>query len=230
MKTRTLEDLGTRLDRALAWRLRELAALRSAVKTSRGVAQDLQIRAGVALLYAHWEGFVKEAAHAYVSFVDGQRVRCGQIASCFVAAWLRGRLEQTRQSDKVRFGVDTVETLRASENDVVRLPNKGVVRTRANLTSDVLLDILTMLGLSYRPYELMAKRIDTVLVKSRNEVAHGEMALMRSVEFLSLEEDIRGLILHFRNQIENAAATNSFMRTMVASECLSDSNSRPASS
>ena len=62
MKLRSADQLLTLLDNEMAWRLKEMHELRSAVKAAKGTNIDTHIRAGVAMLYAHWEGFVKAAA------------------------------------------------------------------------------------------------------------------------------------------------------------------------
>lgn len=69
MKIRTLGQLQDALDSEMSWRLKEIADLKSNVKSTSGLARSTLIRAGTALLYAHWEGFIKAASSAYVLFL-----------------------------------------------------------------------------------------------------------------------------------------------------------------
>jgi RiboL-PSP-HEPN len=59
-KIRTLEQLQLTLDDELTWRKRELAVIKSLV-TARSSTEltNCHIRSGIALIYAHWEGFIK---------------------------------------------------------------------------------------------------------------------------------------------------------------------------
>ena len=41
-------------------------------------------RAGVALLYAHWEGFTKEACQAYLEFVVKRKLKYGEMSDAFI--------------------------------------------------------------------------------------------------------------------------------------------------
>ena len=56
MPVRDQTELMNRLDRELAWRKRELTTLAFAVADANPVTA---LRAGICLLYAHWEGFIK---------------------------------------------------------------------------------------------------------------------------------------------------------------------------
>ena len=69
MKIRTENDLQDAIDSELAWRKRELSAVRSNIASARKFAKDTAIRAGIALLYAHWEGSIKNVAAYYLEYV-----------------------------------------------------------------------------------------------------------------------------------------------------------------
>jgi MAE_28990/MAE_18760-like HEPN len=55
--------------------------------------QKSLIRAGVALLYAHWEGFVKKVADLYYEFVGYQRCTLAELNDCFVSIALKQEME-----------------------------------------------------------------------------------------------------------------------------------------
>ena len=68
MSNRTPEDLNRYLQDELAWRRKELHEYHSLVKTAETKrAQLLFVRGAIAILYAHWEGFVKAAGEAYIA-------------------------------------------------------------------------------------------------------------------------------------------------------------------
>lgn len=58
-KLRTLPELMSALSDELVWRQTEIVNLRMEAATAKELARKAILRAGVALAYAHWEGFVK---------------------------------------------------------------------------------------------------------------------------------------------------------------------------
>jgi len=61
VKIRTTEQLVDGVSTEISWRRKELTDLKSLVQKMAGVRsrEDTITRAAFALLYAHWEGFVK---------------------------------------------------------------------------------------------------------------------------------------------------------------------------
>lgn len=93
MSIRTLEHLSDALARDLAWRKKELAALRFACKaTKQKDTLNGLYRSSVAMLYAHWEGFIKNASAAYLEYVHFQRLRLAELAPNFAAVAARSML------------------------------------------------------------------------------------------------------------------------------------------
>lgn len=73
-KVRTLSDLSDAMDAEFAWRKKELHTVKSAVIANEKTAnRDTYIRSAVAMLYAHWEGFIKNAGTFYLEFVSQQK-------------------------------------------------------------------------------------------------------------------------------------------------------------
>jgi MAE_28990/MAE_18760-like HEPN len=64
-KLRTLSLLQDYLDGELAWRIKELADMKYSVKKAESDRKRTVIRASLALLYAHWEGFIKNCQHQF---------------------------------------------------------------------------------------------------------------------------------------------------------------------
>ena len=79
MKIRTTNDLQDAIDHEMAWRKHELSTIRANVVSSRRHAKETAIRAGVALLYAHWEGAIKNIATYYLEYVAMQGLSYGQL-------------------------------------------------------------------------------------------------------------------------------------------------------
>ncbi len=88
------------------------------------------------------------------------------------------------------------------------------VETKSNLSSEVLKEITYILGLDYEEYETEAKVIDEILLKNRNEVAHGKYSVIDVEQFIELHKTIIHLLDLFSNQISNAASTKAYKRTI----------------
>jgi hypothetical protein len=86
------------------------------------------------------------------------------------------------------------------------LPWKTAINTKSNLNSEVLRQITATLGLDYADYVTKEKLIDEKLLRTRNEVAHGQYLLIGYQQYVSLHDEVLGLIQLFFNQVDNAAS------------------------
>ncbi|NJL59075.1 MAG: hypothetical protein HC887_04920, partial [Desulfobacteraceae bacterium] len=69
MKVRSKEELIDCLNESSKPRKRELISLNEMIGKGRKHEKIIACRSAIMLSYAHWEGFVKEGAIAYVSYV-----------------------------------------------------------------------------------------------------------------------------------------------------------------
>ncbi len=174
---------------------------------ARGPAEDMLLRAGIALLYAHFEGFVKGACEAYVAYVSRQQVEFELLAPGLRALALRGELQTATDAKTMRVWIPFVQLLEDSRGKPLALPKTGAVRTRSNLSSTVLLDILASVGVDCGPYELKGNLIDKELVDRRNKIAHGRHETSTTAEFEELLREVAGMMNTLRGQLGNAAQT-----------------------
>ncbi len=87
MKIKTLEKLQDTIDAEMGWRKRELTAIKYNIQEARKFAKDTALRAGVAMLYAHWEGAIKNIAYYYLSYVSGLKLPYSKLKPNFYAIW-----------------------------------------------------------------------------------------------------------------------------------------------
>ncbi|MCK5523482.1 MAG: hypothetical protein KAI83_10150 [Thiomargarita sp.] len=57
-KLRTISDIQNHLDNELRWRIQEIANLKKVIPLVDSIQTRSLLRAGIPILYAHWEGFV----------------------------------------------------------------------------------------------------------------------------------------------------------------------------
>lgn len=189
----------------LGWRRKELQYLKALAE--KGVASAALTRAAVALLYAHWEGFVKTAASAYIEHVRLQQLRLSELKPNFVALGARKYAEVAGQGGRWKFQIEFCEFVRSSSAVVASWPKGWTVDTGANLSTKVFQDIVAIVGASYRSeFQIAEKPTIERLLELRNAVAHGDYLGVDLTEFGRLHDKIDELLVLFCNDLDNAAA------------------------
>ena len=199
------------LDDDLAWRRKEVIELRSIARSAKAKKADVHVRAGVAMLYAHWEGFIKNASNAYVVFVSALGIKTRELQDSFVALSMKAKLAQMDDSGKSSVAVPAIAHLMSILDKPALLPAAGITAD-GNLKSEVFVNIAGWLGIDVARYTARFNLIDETLLASRNKIAHGEYLNISPQRFDSLAEEIMELMIWFKTDLENAAACRSFQR------------------
>jgi hypothetical protein len=212
MSINTVNQLYDALSSSLAWRIKELHQVKEFVRTSSAspTKQDVAIRAGVALLYAHWEGYIKEAATDYVEFVARQDVKYEELAANFVAIAMKGMLNQATQTNKATIYNKVAEFFLSGLSQKCSFSWENVIRTDSNLSSTVLREIVHSIGVDYSGFETKANLIDETLLHTRNSVAHGQYLTVSKEQFRELYDEVIQMLRLFQNLVTNAAASGTY--------------------
>jgi hypothetical protein len=211
MSIRTLEDLQDKLDEEFAWRKRDLGDAVILISKSQGTKkQDFHIRASVTMLYAHWEGFLKAISISYLEFVSNAGLSNSDLADNFM-----GIIARKVYARATSGGTSSafIELARFFRNDMLAramLPFRDTIKTMSNLNSDVLREIVLLLGLDYSRFSTSEKLINETLLKNRNNIAHGAYMPLKEGEYLELHLTIVSLMTDFSNQIVNAATLETY--------------------
>lgn len=216
MKIRTSSSLMAHLDDEMAWRLKELHELRSAVESAKGKNIDAHIRAGLSMLYAHWEGYVRSAANSYISYVAHRGDRNDRLMPCFVALGMKSSLGTFEETGKAPKAVAFVNFFLAQMDKPANLPKADGISTESNLSSAVFANIASWIGIDISRYAARFNLIDESLLKSRNGIAHGEYLSVTQERFHILMTEILELMRWFKTDIQNAAATEAFLLSKAA--------------
>ena len=200
------------LDQDMAWRIKEVHQFKTTVDSASGKNIDAHIRAGVSMLYAHWEGFIKGAANAYVNYVSYRANRNCDLSPCFVALGMKARLASANSSSKSEVVINAVNYLIDEMNQPIRLPRSDAISAESNLNSTVFLNIVGWIGIDATPYSTRFPLIDTTLLESRNHIAHGEYLSITAERFYNLIEEILEMLRWFKTDIENAVVRKAFLR------------------
>ncbi len=217
MSIRTIDDLTDKLARELIWRKKELSDLKYYIDIPSDYSRRKVLgRCGVAILYAHWEGFVKLAGRYFLEYIAMQRLSNKQLHPNLLTLSMRKQVNFASHTLKAsQFGVIanfflTQMPSRAS------IPYKTAIDTESNLSSGVLREITWCLGLDYTPFETREKFMDSSLLGKRNFVAHGEAMDVDPGEYEEMRVGVISMMTNLKTQIENSAIQKSYMKPTIS--------------
>lgn len=213
-KVRTGTQLLKSLDDDLGWRVKEITALRSAIRTASGPNQTAILRAAIPILYAHWEGYIKFAAITYCGYLSSLNLRFAEIKQSFSGlkglAYVKTLHAITK---RVFVASELLGHLNSIDAQVVEMPIERHVSNVGNLNFDVFEQITEFLALDIAGYSAKKILIDESLLKMRNEIAHGEYLLIDAEGFETLSDEILDIIRQFKTDVQNAVALKAYLRT-----------------
>lgn len=209
-KIRTISQLQDSLDQGFSWRLKEIADMKVTVKGNSSLGQATSIRAGVPLLYAHWEGFVKQASQDYLNFVSCQRLTYGDLANCFVVFGAKKHLAGIAGSRKASINIEAVDFFRRCASERADLVLSNAINTKSNLNSDIFENIAMSIGVPVTPYDAYYNLINESLLARRNKIAHGEYLDLSADDFRGLSDEVIKLLRMYKTDIENLASVSAF--------------------
>lgn len=216
MELRTLDGFEAHLTEDLKWREHELTTWEQLVAQARKHEKYGLLRGGGALLYAHWEGYVKEACRAYIEYVSRKGLKVNQLSSPFVAISLRTIFGVGEASKNARDHIMVVEMARnaATATDSVYLPyDRAMVRTNANLSFDRYLDIMASVGCNGALHEIHRIQI-TRLLRARNDIAHGQHEEIELDDWRQMYRSVKVILRDLRTQLQNAASTEAYKMSL----------------
>jgi hypothetical protein len=209
----TAEGFVDRLDSEFAWRQKELTSLLTEAVTASPALQPLRLRAAVALLYAHWEGFVKTAADLYVDYVASKRLLDCDLNDGLRVLALRPRMRKTCEGGNVAAMSALVAYMSKGLPGRARVPKDSFSKRIANLTASDFKRIVHLLGLDSTLYDsLNDSLVDIDLLECRNHIAHGQHRCPHPEDYPQLHEDVVRVLRTFKDQLENAAVLGTYRR------------------
>lgn len=210
---RTLIQLQDALDSEMSWRIKEIGAFKVASK-SGSPEKKFFIRAGVALVYAHWEGFIKTSSEKYLNFVHNRGHRYCELKSCFAVFGLKSKLQMLATSRKSSPNIEAFDFILSEMEQPAYMQMSSAIDTESNLTSKVFTNIATSLDIDMERYTTKFNLIDESLVNRRNKVAHGEYMDLGGREFGELVDEILQLMRDYKTDLLNAASTEAYKRPL----------------
>lgn len=206
MKIRTIEKLQDVLDDDFAWRKKELINFQMMIHSTKN---RTICRMGLALLCAHFEGFIKKSANYYIVFVASQNLKISELKINFAAISCKGSFNSYCETNKISLYSSILHNfLDCYENRNFRVhysQESSIIKTGGNPLSLVFKEILNSIGLDFSIYETKQKYIDTDLLSNWHGIVHGEKVFISEAEFDETLRNILEIMELFKNQILDAA-------------------------
>ncbi|MFZ6842979.1 MAE_28990/MAE_18760 family HEPN-like nuclease [Undibacterium sp. RuTC16W] len=169
------------LDNDLAWRKKEISELQMLCKSN---VNEILLKSLLLMLYAHWEGFIKNSSKQYLAYVSGLRIDIGALTLNYKTISMKGIIAQcyeTRDKPSLHNELDFVERFIEKDNAKFQLgsnlskeKDKSIIDTRDNLSSEVFFNLCKVVGFSEKSCIRTKKRLlDEHFLNNRNAISHG---------------------------------------------------------
>jgi len=210
MKVRTINELQTKLDFDISWRKKELIDYRFVVEKNKSSTQIIPlVRGGIALGYAHWEGFIKTSSAIYISYITTKKIPNERLKSNFIAL---SYLRKLNRGKSIQECINLIDEILFNATKPCKILDKDVIDTKSNLKYVVLKEILDSLGLDESFFSSKENFLDKKLVEPRNDIAHGTYRDLTFEDYKIVYDNIIPLMEHYKTLIENSVALRQYIR------------------
>lgn len=210
MKVRSLIELQDKLDADIQWRKKELIEYKFIVEEYKRTTQLVPlIRGGIALGYAHWEGFIKIASSLYVNYISTIKIPYSYIQTNFVTLSYLKRLNKAKS---IQECLDLVDELLFDTTKPCKINDKNIIDTKSNLNFNVLNEIISLLGLDISFFRENENFLNKKLVEPRNDIAHGTYRDVSYDDYEIVYSNIIPLMEHYKTLIENMSVEKKYRR------------------
>lgn len=169
------------------WRKREISDLILIAEESENA---VLFKSFLLLLYAHWEGYIKKSCKSYLYFISKSDLKFCDLTDNFKAILMK-EMGKVLDSSKYNLTIenelqfinklDNLSNLKVSKKLKINLhseKDKSYINTQDNLSTNVLRNILNLVGLEYKEqYDLKKSLIDIKFLGNRNSIGHGNLEI-----------------------------------------------------
>ncbi len=212
MKIKSKEELIDIIATDLGWRKKELTTLYNNVLTSNSKNISTALRCGSVMLYAHWEGFIKNSAENYLTYVKFRSLNLNQVNSNILALSLKQKITEFSETRKATKHVEFLEFMQNNLNEKACFSETDSIKTNSNLNSSILKEIFATIGLEITEYELKSNLIDKQLLKNRNDIAHGNQPPINKEEYEILHVEIVSMLDNIYTDFCNSVILEKFKK------------------
>lgn len=209
-KNRDLNELQDSIDREYSLRISELSFLKEKLYPFSHLESKIYARTLIILLYAHWEGFIKNISQYYIQYIYHQNHLSKELTYGLVTISNLKELNSYIES-KVSLKIKSLRTILENFDSKAQIPYDYIIATYSNLNTDVLTEICLIIGIDEKKYSLKKGIIDQQLLKNRNDLAHGELISIDPKEAEEIYDKIINIINEFKNDVLNYASMKKYL-------------------
>lgn len=209
-KPRSISQLQECLDDEFAWRRVEIHEIKREIKSSKDIRKKTLLRAAVPLVYAHWEGFIKAATSAYVSYITSTGRQFGELKPCFLGIPSKNEIALIQESKKPFSISSAVQSILRKQKEKAIIDFDSYFKKIGNINHELFIELLKSLDLYSSKYDSLQDLIDEGLLATRNRIAHGDYLLIDEIAFEQLTNEVVLLLRDVKTDIENCASLASY--------------------
>lgn len=214
VKIRDIEQLEEVLMGDLAWRKKEMLSLKLLIENDK-VNETILLRAGMALLCAHFEGFIKKASNCYIGYVAEQKLKYEELRSSFAALKMDKEFTSCAKSEKNSVHsklLNKYKALGGTRFEEKYDLDKPYISTHSNPKMDELREIMSILGIESDIFETKANYIDSSLLANRHKVVHGDKTEFDKDDFLNTFNIIMQLMENYQQLIIESIESKKYLK------------------
>ncbi len=216
-KPYTKEALSTIFDSDLVWRRKELSDLKQAIRSADEYGRPVLLRALIAMIYAHWEGYAKECATRYFQYLTLRKKPYSDYKRQFYVNSFLIRLEALYQSKlSIRERCSLINSILDGASGRFSYIHEKLIDTRSNLGTDVMRDICEICDVDSSHFESKRFFLDVLILKRRNAIAHGHQEFIHNDEVDGIVSEILALMAHFSTLLENKVYQGDYLSETAA--------------
>ena len=212
-KLGSVDDFSTYLTEEFNWRVKEISDVRRAADDqSRGYETGVR-KAALALTYAHWEGYVKFSAEAYLKYISARKFRYDQLTSQFAAIEVPKIIRKAiSDGSGVAAGITFIERMSGLMQETYRDSKTTYLPVEGNLNFERFCEVCSICGVDHRKILEDGTFLDSRVLAVRNKIAHGSSITVSSIELREAGDFVIDRLRAFRNEIELAVISKKFAR------------------
>lgn len=215
MKLKTIQQLSNALNDEITWRKREIIELRMQAARKDSMTHKTILRAGVAVLYSHWEGFVKASSELLLNYISNQKLKNSELSEVYVVQSFKSHLSTLADTKNSGVALESLRFILDKMEESSSINHKNYVNTESNLSSEVFDRIASSIGVDVSKYMHLYPFIDESIVNKRNYIAHGEFMDVNLDEYKRISDRVFDLIRQYKDDIENIAVSKSYARQVA---------------
>lgn len=189
-----IEEFEEALQKDLAWRKKEISEL-WLICQEKNI--EVILKSFLLMLYAHWEGYIKQSSKLYLKFISEHSLKHKQLTLNYKAITLKGLIsscvkdnESFSLSNEVKLLnklIDKEETKFSVSKNFDKDKDKTIIDTQSNLKPKVFDGICQTLGLEYKTcLQIREHYLNEQLIKNRNAIGHGSPIDLSSIDDFDL--------------------------------------------